>query len=116
MSFRITFIGAGSIGFTRKLVADLLSIPEFHDVEFAFTDIDREYLAMVTDLCRRDIEHNESAARIVSTTDRREAVTGARYVFCVVRIGGSRRSRAISRFRCVTELINAWGTPCARAA
>ena len=27
--FKIAFIGAGSIGFTRGLLADLLSVPEF---------------------------------------------------------------------------------------
>jgi alpha-galactosidase len=88
MSFRITFIGAGSIGFTRKLVADLLVVPEFADVEFAFTDINRQNLAMVEELCRRDIAHNNLKTRIIATTDRRSALTGARYVFCVVRIGG----------------------------
>jgi alpha-galactosidase len=88
MSFRIAFIGAGSIGFTRKLVADLLTVPEFANVEFAFTDINRQSLDMVSELCRRDIAHNGLATRILSTTDRREALTGAKYVFCVVRIGG----------------------------
>ena len=39
MSFKIAFIGAGSIGFTRRLLADLLTVPEFHDIEVAFTDI-----------------------------------------------------------------------------
>jgi len=29
MSFKIAFIGAGSIGFTRTLLCDLLSVPEF---------------------------------------------------------------------------------------
>jgi alpha-galactosidase len=88
MSFRVTFIGAGSIGFTRKLVADLLTVPEFADVELAFTDINRQNLSMVADLCRRDIAHNGLKTRISATTDRREALAGARYVFCVVRIGG----------------------------
>jgi alpha-galactosidase len=88
MSFRIAFIGAGSIEFTRKLVADLLTVPEFDDVELSFTDIDRRNLGMIAELCRRDIAHNKRAARIVETTDRRAALAGARYVFCVVRVGG----------------------------
>jgi alpha-galactosidase len=88
MPFRITFIGAGSIGFTRKLVADLLTVPEFAGVELAFTDINRQNLEMVAELCRRDIAHNHRPTRIVATTDRREALAGAKYVVCVVRIGG----------------------------
>jgi len=32
---KVAFIGAGSLGFTRRLVADLLSVPEFEDTEFS---------------------------------------------------------------------------------
>jgi len=88
MPFKITFIGAGSIGFTRRLLADLLAVPEFADVEFAFTDINARNLAMVTELCRRDIAANGLRTRITPTTNRREALRGAKYVFTVVRIGG----------------------------
>ena len=63
MSFKIAFIGAGSIGFTRRLLADLLTVPEFHDLEVAFTDINPHNLDMVTQLCQRDI-----AAKILKST------------------------------------------------
>ena len=36
---KIAFIGAGSVGFTRRLLADILTVPEFHNIEVAFTDI-----------------------------------------------------------------------------
>ncbi|GMA63848.1 alpha-glucosidase/alpha-galactosidase [Alicyclobacillus fastidiosus] len=88
MSFKIAFIGAGSIGFTRGLLRDLLSVPEFHDIEVAFTDINPHNLDMVTQLCQRDIRENGLDIEISSTTDRREALKDARYVFVVVRIGG----------------------------
>lgn len=88
MSFRITFIGAGSIGFTRKLVADLLTVPEFAGVELAFTDINRRNLETVARICRTDIAANGKKATITATTDRRAALEGAKYVFLVVRIGG----------------------------
>ena len=39
MSFKIAIIGAGSVGFTKKLFTDLLCVPEFRDVEIALTDI-----------------------------------------------------------------------------
>ena len=71
MSFKIAFIGAGSIGFTRKLVADLLTVPEFADVEFAFTDINARNLNMVAELCRRDIAANNLKTRITASTNRR---------------------------------------------
>ncbi|MGC9450379.1 MAG: alpha-glucosidase/alpha-galactosidase [Oceanipulchritudo sp.] len=85
---KIAFIGAGSVGFTRKLVADLLTVPEFHDVEFAFTDINKRSLDMVTALVRQDIHSNGLKTRIRATTNRRAALKDANYVFCVVRVGG----------------------------
>jgi len=88
MSFKVAFIGAGGVGFTRKLVADLLAVPEFHDLEIAFHDINPRNLEMVTQLVQRDIEANGLSIRIHATLNRREALTDARYVFCVVRIGG----------------------------
>lgn len=88
MSFKIAFIGAGSIGFTRGLLRDILSVPEFKDIEVAFTDINQSNLDMVTQLCQRDIDKNGLNIRIFSTTNRREALKGAKYVFNVVRIGG----------------------------
>ena len=88
MPIKIAIIGAGSLGFTRKLVADLLTVPEFSAVEIALTDIDARNLEMVTALCRRDIAANKLKARLTSTISRRTALRGANYVFCVVRIGG----------------------------
>lgn len=88
MSFKIAFIGAGSIGFTRGLLRDILAVKEFSDIQVAFTDINEHNLSMVTELCQRDIDENSLNIRIQATTDRREAVRGARYVFNVVRIGG----------------------------
>ncbi len=38
-AFKLTIIGAGSVGFTKKLCADLLKVPEFEDIEIALTDI-----------------------------------------------------------------------------
>lgn len=116
MSLRIAFIGAGSIEFTRKLVADLLTVPEFAGVELAFTDINARNLKMVADLCRRDIAHNRLSATIIATTDRRAALTGAKYVFCVVRIGGLEAFRSDIEIplkygvdQCVGDTLSAGG-------
>ena len=32
---RIAFIGAGSVGFTQKLVRDILTVPELQETEFS---------------------------------------------------------------------------------
>jgi alpha-galactosidase len=88
MPIKVTVIGAGSIGFTRQIVRDLLCVPELQDTEFSFTDIDERNLDMVYQLCRRDIDASALPAKLSATTDRRQALRGANYVFCVVRVGG----------------------------
>jgi len=86
---KLTFIGAGSIGFTRTLLRDLMCVPELRTrFEIAFTDIDARNLDMVRQLCQRDLDHNGVPVTIQATTDRRTAIANADYVFCVVRIGG----------------------------
>ena len=88
MTLKIAMIGAGSIGFTRRLIQDTLTVPELEDTEFALTDINPRNLEMITTLARRDVEANGKDARLTSTLDRREAVENADYVFCTVRVGG----------------------------
>jgi len=84
---KIAFVGAGSIGFTRGLLRDILIVPEFHNAEIAFTDVNPDNLSMVTQLCQRDIEENGLNIKIQATTDRREAFKDAKYVINCVRIG-----------------------------
>ena len=85
---RIAFIGAGSVGFTRKLMADILTVPELVGTEFAFHDIDAHNLDMVAQLCRKEIDAHGLPATVTATTDRREALDGAKYVVNCTRIGG----------------------------
>ncbi len=77
MPLRIAMIGAGSIGFTRKLMSDLLTVPEFAETTFSFMDLNPTNLDMVAQL-----------ATIETTTSQREAIAGADYVICTVRQGG----------------------------
>lgn len=87
-SFKIAIIGAGSVGFTKKLFTDLLSVPEFHDVEFALTDISQHNLDMIKTILDRIVEANRLPAKVRASTDRREAISGARYIISCVRVGG----------------------------
>ena len=88
MPLKIAMIGAGSIGFTRRLMADLLTVPEFADTTFAFTDLNPHNLDMVAQLAERDIAGNHLPAKIQATTDRRAAIADADYVICMIRQGG----------------------------
>ena len=88
MAIKVAFIGAGSVGFTRGLFRDILTVPELQDTVFAMTDISKRNLDMVVKLCQKDIDANGLPAKIISTLDRREALDGADYVINCTRIGG----------------------------
>ncbi|MDP7363948.1 MAG: alpha-glucosidase/alpha-galactosidase, partial [Candidatus Latescibacteria bacterium] len=88
MAIKVAVIGAGSIGFTRRLMKDILTVPELQDTEFAFHDINRRNLDMIAQLAKRDIEANKVAARLTTSVDRRRALDGAHYVLNTTRIGG----------------------------
>ena len=87
MSFKVAFIGAGHWIY-EGLLRDLLTVPEFKNIEIAFCDINQHNLDMVTELCQRDIQENGLNIQIQPTTDRREALKDAKYVLCTIRVGG----------------------------
>ena len=88
MPLKIAMIGAGSIGFTRRLMADLLTVPEFVETTFAFTDINEHNLDMVRQLAERDIKSNDISAKIVATIDHSAAIADGDYAICTIRTGG----------------------------
>lgn len=88
MTFKVCIIGAGSVGFTKTLVSDLLKVPEFEDIEIALTDINQHNLDMVRQIIETIVRVNGLKTRVTATTDRARALSGARYVMNVVRIGG----------------------------
>src|SRR5206468_12887228 len=53
-----------------------------------FTDISSRNLEMVKQLCERDLEANHLPAKIVATTNRREAIADSDYIICTIRQGG----------------------------
>lgn len=87
-SFKIAIIGAGSVGFTKKLFTDILSVPELRDVEFALTDLSEHNLGMIKSILDRIVGSNNLPTRVTATTDRRKAIEGARYIISCVRVGG----------------------------
>ncbi len=88
MPIKVAFIGAGSVGFTRRLTLDVLTVPELQDTHFAFHDINPRNLDMVAQLCAKDIRENKLPAKLTSHRDRRAALAGADYVINCTRIGG----------------------------
>ena len=85
---KIVFIGAGSLGFTRGLVRDLLTFPLLRDATIALVDIDAERLASAEKMCRRIIALGKYPAQVIATTDRRSALVDADAV-CVTILCGA---------------------------
>ena len=88
MSFKIAFIGAGSLVFARTLFTDIMSVPELRKAEISFTDINPDNLEKTRALCQRDLDANQIPVTIQATTNRRDAFKDARYIINCVRIGG----------------------------
>ena len=85
---RITFIGAGSIGFTRGLVRDLLTFPLLRDATLVLMDVDRERLEFADKSVRRIIELGKYPAQVETTMDRAVALKGSDVVLCTILAGG----------------------------
>src|SRR4028118_359295 len=88
MPIKVTFIGAGSVVFSKNLTGDILSYPEFRDATFSYMDIDEDRLQVGANLCRKVAKSLGANPTIEATTDRRKALQGADFVINMVQIGG----------------------------
>ncbi len=86
---KISFIGAGSFGFTRKLVRDLLSFPKLKDAEIALMDLDSERLEFAKRACERIVEAGGYPAKVTATTDRAQVLEGADFVVVTILVGST---------------------------
>ncbi|MEN6355995.1 MAG: alpha-galactosidase [Armatimonadota bacterium] len=85
---KIAFIGAGSFGFTRGLVRDILTFPALADSTIALMDIDAERLSFIKSAVDNIVEAGNYPAKVVTTTDRAEALKGADGVVITILQGG----------------------------
>ena len=88
MSKKIAFIGAGSLGFTRGLVRDILTFEAFKDATIALMDIDKERLAFSKKAVEKIIKAGKYPAKVIATTDRAAALKGADGVLITILQGG----------------------------
>ena len=85
---KITFIGAGSLVFTRNLCSDILLTPALQESTITLMDIDAARLAQARSIVQAMIDKRRLTAKVVATTDRAEAVAGADYVVTTFQQGG----------------------------
>lgn len=85
---RVVFIGAGSFGFTRNLVRDLLTFDLLRDAQIGLVDINKARLTFARRACETIIAAGGYGATVAATTDRREVLKGADAV-CVTILRGA---------------------------
>ncbi len=83
----IAFLGAGSVVFTRDLLADILGFPELANAGIVLHDIDSERLETAEAIASRTADQLGAAPRIRTSTDRRAALDGADYVVNTIQVG-----------------------------
>ncbi len=85
---KIAFIGAGSFGFTRELVKDILSFPAFSDAHIALMDINTKRLENIKAACEKIKAKGNYPCTITATMNRAEALEGADGVVITILSGG----------------------------
>jgi len=81
---KFAFIGAGSFGFTRELVKDILTFDAFKDSTIALMDIDEPRLGYITRAVEKIVKAGNYGAKIIATKSRAEALEGADGVLCTI--------------------------------
>ncbi|MFN3334348.1 MAG: alpha-glucosidase/alpha-galactosidase, partial [Caldilinea sp.] len=84
----ITFIGAGSLVFTRNLCSDILLAPALQESTITLMDIDATRLEQARAIVQAMVDKRKLKAQVVATIDRRAAVTDADYVITTFQQGG----------------------------
>ena len=84
---KITFIGAGSLVFTRNLVRDLLTFPLLKESTICLMDIHPERLDFAYNSVQKILKAGGYSARVETTLDRAQALQGADYVLCTILAG-----------------------------
>ena len=86
---KITFIGAGSLGFTHELVRDILTFPLLEASTLSLMDIDAERLEWAKKGVERLIAAGNHPAKVEATLDRAEALRGADVVLTTILAGST---------------------------
>jgi alpha-galactosidase len=86
---RIVVIGAGSVEFTRNIVADLTSYTELHGaLTISLHDIDAERLEYAQRAAWSIVRRGDAGYIVEAEADRRAALEGATYVINEIQVGG----------------------------
>ena len=86
---KISLIGAGSVVFARRLLQDIMCVPELSDSTVSLMDTDPERLELMGKFAKKLAIDTGTNINIEVTADRREALAGSNYVLTTIRVGDS---------------------------
>ena len=92
---KITFLGAGSTVFAKRLLIDILSFPELAGSTISLHDIDEERLRTSEIVAHKVAQALHAHPTIETTTDRRASLEGADYAICMIQVAGYRPGTVI---------------------
>jgi alpha-galactosidase len=84
---KITFIGAGSVVFTKNLLGDILTFPELQDCTISLHDNDVIRLDTADKMARWTVQAVGANARIEASHDRKKAIRDADFVINMIQVG-----------------------------
>lgn len=85
---KITFIGAGSVEFTRNILNDIYMYSKLKDIVISLMDINEERLEVARIMAEELKSESGSSAKIETYTDLEPALKDSDYVINTVQIGG----------------------------
>lgn len=85
---KITFVGAGSVVFTKELLGAIFNFPALVNSDIALHDINDRRLDAAKTMARLFVNTTGGKGKITATTDLDEALRGANYVINTVAVGG----------------------------
>jgi len=89
MKNKIALIGAGSIVFTKTLLNDMFNTPSLEGFEYALMSPTMGKIEKMKNYAQKIIDKNNLKSTVYATTDRRGALSGAKYVILMFQIGGN---------------------------
>ena len=85
---KLTIFGAGRAVFTKNIVADLLSLDDFKNMEISLQDIDPIRLKASNELLKVISHKLNASPKITSHTDRKKSLAGSDFVQTTIQVGG----------------------------
>ena len=86
---KISLIGAGSVVFARRLLQDIVCVPELSDSTVSLMDTDSERLGLMSKFANKLVRDTGTNINVETTTERREALHDSDYVLTTIRVGDS---------------------------